>query len=109
MAELTYTRTWLYPSASVARIVNAVVGIIEFLLAVRLVLELLGANPGAAFVAWIYSISSNLVAPFQNAFPSLSLSGGSALDFSTVLAMVAYALIGWLIIELFSFVFGRLT
>ena len=79
MAELTYTRTY-YPAHLASRVINVIVSIIELLLALRLVLELLGANPGAAFIAWIYNTSYGLVSPFQGAFPSISLSGNSIID-----------------------------
>jgi uncharacterized protein YggT (Ycf19 family) len=105
MAELTYTRTY-YPAHLATRVVNVIVSLIELLLAIRLILELLGANPGASFIAWIYNASYGLVAPFQGAFPSISLGGNSVIDFSTVLAMIAYAILGWLVIKVLSFIFA---
>ena len=107
MAELTYTRTY-YPAHLASRVINVIVSIIELLLALRLVLELLDANPGAAFIAWIYNTSYGLVSPFQGAFPSISLGGNSVIDLSTVLAMIAYAILGWLVIKLLSFIFTAL-
>ena len=104
MAELIYTRSY-YPGILAERVINVVVGIIELLLAVRLVLELLGANSSSAFIAWIYNASYGLVSPFMGAFPSLSLGTGSVIDLSTVLAMIVYAVIGWIVIRLLSFIF----
>jgi YGGT family len=106
MSEFVYTRASYYPATIVARVIDVVAGVVELLLALRLVLELLGANAGAAFVAWIYQASDNLVAPFAGAFPSISLGNGSVLDLSAVLAMIAYAILAWLLIRLFSFVFN---
>jgi len=107
MTELTYTRQY-YPAELASRVINVIVSIIELLLALRLVLELLGANTGAAFIAWIYNASAGLVAPFAGAFPSISLGGNSEIDFSTVLAMLAYAILGWLVIKLLAFIFAAL-
>jgi hypothetical protein len=96
------------PAVLAERVINVIVGIIELLLAVRLVLELLGANANAGFIAWIYNASWNLVAPFSGAFPSISLGGNSLIDFSTVLAMIVYAILGWIVIKLVFFVFNAI-
>ena len=105
MAEIVYQRPvyQYYPSSYVAWVINWVVGIIEFMLALRLILELLQAGPSSQFVSWVYSVTSGLVAPFSGAFQSFYF-GGFVLDISTLFAMIGYAIIGWLIIRLFSFV-----
>jgi YggT family protein len=104
MAELVYTRrTSLGVIAE--RVINVIIGLIELLLAVRLVLELFAANAGSPFVAWVYSASSNFTGAFAGAFPALQLGNGSVIDFSTILAMIVYAVIGWLLVELVLFVF----
>jgi hypothetical protein len=107
MAELVYMNTYS-PAMLAERVINVIVGIIELLLAVRLVLELLGANAGAPFVAWLYNASWNLVAPFSGAFPSISLGGNSLIDFSTVFAMIAYAVLAWIVIKLVYFIFNAI-
>ncbi len=106
MAELVYTNSRYYPSLLAERVISIVLGLIELLLAVRLVLELLGANSSSAFVAWLYAASGNLVAPFVGAFPSLYLSGGSTIDISAILAMITYAVIAWLVVRLIGFIFA---
>ncbi len=92
-------------SGFVARVINGVFGLIEAVLVLRLALELLGANPGAGFIAWIYGITDPLVAPFVGAFPALSL-GAYGAELSTLVAMVGYAIIAWLIGLLLSFIFN---
>ena len=101
------TRYRYHPSSYAAWVINWVIGIIEALLTLRLALEFLGASPSSQFVAWVYSITSGLVAPFEGAFPSVTL-GVSALDISVIFAMIVYAIIGWLLVRLFSFVFTAL-
>jgi len=108
MAEFVYTQPYSYPASFVARVINVVVGIVELLLALRLVLEFLGANSGSSFIAWVYTASGGLVAPFQGAFPSISLGNGSLLDFAAILAMIAYVILGWLVIRLTAFVFSSI-
>lgn len=94
MAQLVYERPYSFfsPATLVSRIVGAVFGIIGFLLAVRIVLELLGASASAPFVAWVYSVTGGLMGPFAGAFPNLSL-GGFVLDISAIFAMIGYAII----------------
>ena len=108
MAELVYMDR-LSPALIAERVINVIIGLIELLLAARLVLELLGANSSAAFIAWLYNASENLVAPFQGALPSISLGGASFIDFSTVLAMIVYAILGWIVIKLVFFVFNSVA
>lgn len=90
----------------VGRLINAIIGVIELILLIRLVLELFGANPGSPFVAWAYSVSGAFIGPFIGAFPGIYLTPSSMLDIVAILAMVAYALLGWLIIELIAFIFS---
>lgn len=106
MAELVYERPsyyWYYPSAFVGNVVYAIIGIIQFMLALRLVLVLLGANPTAEFVAWVFSVTDRLAAPFLGSFPALNL-GGFIIELSIIFAMIGYAIIGWLIMRVISLV-----
>lgn len=77
-----------------------VVGIIEILLIFRFILRLLSANPNANFVGWIYEASYPLLVPFLFAFPTPSVRGGFALEFSTLFAIFAYAFVGYILQEL---------
>ena len=89
-----------------ARVINGIIGIIEVLLLLRLVLELLGANAASPFVAWAYSVSGAFIGPFVGAFPGVYLTASSVLDVVAIVAMVGYALLGWLLIELLAFIFS---
>ncbi len=77
--------------------VQLVIGIIEALLALRLVLRLFGANPNAPFVAWVYDASGPFLYPFAGIFPDLVIRPGFVIELSVVIAMIAYSLIGYLI------------
>jgi hypothetical protein len=80
-----------------------ILGILEVLLAFRLVLKLLGANTGSPFVAFIYSVSQAFVVPFIGVFRSPAAPGietQSVLEPSTLIAMIVYALIALGIIKL---------
>ena len=95
------------PSEILARVVGTVVGVVQLALGARFVLELFGANAGAPFVAWVYAITLPLAAPFLEMFPTFYL--GLVFDTSLIVAMIAYALVGWLIVALFRAVFSFAT
>ncbi len=82
----------------VTRYVWYVFYVIEALLGLRLILKLLGANPGAAFTDLVYGLSGVFVAPFRYVF-STPAAGGSALELSTILALVVYWLLAWGIVK----------
>jgi hypothetical protein len=105
MAELVYERGYSYnPGFIISRFINAIIGIVEFVLSLRLLFELFGANPASPFVAWLYGMTDRLIAPFQFAFPSFSIAGFT-LNMSVILAMFAYAILGWVVAWFLSLIF----
>ena len=86
---------------------NVVIGIAEALLAMRLVLRLFAANPATPFVAWIYDVTAELLYPFRGIFPTAVLDGGYVLELSTLFAILAYAFLGFLLVELVAAIAGR--
>jgi hypothetical protein len=73
-------------------------GIVMGLLAIRFVLRLLGANEAAGFAQFIYAASGPFVAPFNNLFGNPG-SGGSVLELNTIVAILVYMLIAWLVVK----------
>lgn len=98
-----------YPSRLAYNIVDAIIGIIEMVLGLRLALLFLGANPSAGFVQWLFSVTDGLMRPFIGMFPAWTLGAGYILDFSTLAAMVAYGILGWLITYIISFLIPPIT
>jgi len=90
----------------VRTLVNFVFGIIEFLLTLRFIFKFFVVNSSTPFVAWIYNTSAGLVSPFAKIIPDLNL-GGFIIDFSTLVALVVFAFIGYLILQVFSYVGPR--
>jgi uncharacterized protein YggT (Ycf19 family) len=80
-------------------IVYYILNVIEIILALRLIFRLLGANPGNGLVNFLYTISAPLVAPFVGIFRQPVVSG-SVLEWSTVIAMIIYAVVAYLIVQL---------
>jgi hypothetical protein len=78
-----------------------VFGIVEGLIAIRFVLRLLGANPAAGFAQFIYGLTAPLLAPFVGLFPSPRFEG-SVLEVTSIVALIVYAMLAWLIVRVFS-------
>lgn len=88
-------------------IISLLFGGIEFVLALRFVFFIFGANPATPFVEWIYNTSDIFVAPFVGIFgqPHTALMGTvvhSVFDASTLVALVVYGAIGGIIVGFFS-------
>ena len=92
-----------------SRLVQAIYlifGIIEALIAIRIVLRALGANPQAGFAELIYGLTAPLVAPFAGLFGNPQ-AGGSVLELHSIVALVVYALVAWLLGKLVWVLFGE--
>lgn len=63
--------------------------VVQVLLVLRLSLKLFGANPTESITNMIYSTTSFIVYPFTAVF-GLSTSGGSDLEWTTLLAIIFY-------------------
>jgi uncharacterized protein YggT (Ycf19 family) len=57
-------------------------------------MRLLAANTGAGFTDFIYTLSYPFVAPFQTVFNQTNIVNGSVFEWTTLLAMFVYFLIG---------------
>lgn len=69
----------------------------------RFILKFLGASSASPFVEFVYENTEPLLAPFQFAFPTPSISGRFVIEFTTLFAVFVYAFISYLIEELLSF------
>jgi len=81
-------------------------GVIEVLLAIRFLLRLFGADPTAPFSAMILGVTAPFVAPFVGVFPNAAVSG-SVFEPASLLAIVIYALLAWLIAKIIWLLFAR--
>ncbi|MDY0087518.1 MAG: YggT family protein [Coriobacteriia bacterium] len=75
--------------------ISWVTGFIEVVLAFRFGLLLFGANPDAGFVEFIYKVSAPFMVPFEAVFGVTETRLGSIFDWSNLLAIAVYAVIGW--------------
>ena len=81
-------------------------GILEALIALRIGLKLIGANPASPIAVFIYGFTSLFLFPFTG-LTGTPAAGGMVLEFSTVIAMVVYALIGWALERIIWLIFYR--
>ena len=75
-----------------------ILGLIEALLFVRFLLKLLGANPVAGFSVFIYNLTGVIAGPFYLVFAP-SRVDQNVFEWSTLLAMIVYLMIAWLIVK----------
>jgi len=81
-------------------------GILEALIALRIGLMLIGANPGSPIVALIYGFTSLFLFPFTGLIGSPTV-GNIVLELSSLFAMLIYALIAWALERIVWLLFYR--
>jgi len=69
-------------------------GILEALIALRIGLKLIGANPDSPIVALIYGFTYLFLFPFEGLVASPT-AGSMVLELSSMFAMLIYGLIAW--------------
>lgn len=80
-----------------------ILGIIEVLLTFRVILKMLGANPGSGFTNLIYTLSYPFAQPFRGIFPTPVVEG-SVFEWSTIIAGVVYAIVAYGLVQLFQLI-----
>lgn len=81
-------------------------GILEAVIAIRIGLKLIGANPESPIVALIYGFTTLFLYPFMGVVASPS-AGNMELELSSMFAMLIYALVAWALERLVWLVFYR--
>ena len=94
-------------STRAVQTIYLVFGLIEGLLLIRFFLRALAANAEAGFAQAIYAITGLLVAPFIGLFGTPQIAPGAALELSTVIALIVYGVIGWLLARAAWLIFGE--
>ena len=69
-------------------------GLLEILLAMRVVFKLIAVNADNFFASLLYFVTGFFVAPFASLTSAPAL-GNMVLEISTVIAMIVYLLIAW--------------
>jgi hypothetical protein len=88
------------------QIIWLLLGLLEGILALRVIFKLIGVNPANAFATFLYGITGIFVAPFSS-LTGTPVAGGMVLEVSTIIAMVVYLLVGWALERIVYVVFYR--
>ena len=81
-------------------------GGLEALIGIRVILMLIGANPGNWFTAFVYQLSELFLWPFRNLVTNPSFQN-LTLEVTSIIAMLVYALLGWIIVRMIWVIFYR--
>lgn len=97
-------------NSTVARIIHIVYflfGTLQLLLLLRVILHLVGVNADNGFASFIYGLSAPFVVVFASLLQDPTLSGTAVLEVTTIIAMIAYAIAAWLIVQLIWLTLSR--
>jgi uncharacterized protein YggT (Ycf19 family) len=94
------------PTARIVQAVDYLFYLLYGLLAVRLVLAMLGAREGTAFVQLIHGLTGPFYAPFEGIVTRPDLNGGY-MDFPAVIAILAYVVLHVAVRGLIGVIVGR--
>ncbi len=81
-------------------------GILESLIGLRVIFKLIEANPANTFAHFIYQITDLFLKPFATLVTNPA-SGGLVLEITSLIAMLVYAMICWVIVALVRLVLYR--
>jgi len=90
-------------SQTIEYVVYFLFGVLEVLLAFRLILKLTGASLASGFVSLIYSMTGIFTLPFNGIFSKGYAQGvetTSVLELATIVAIVVYLILAWGVVKL---------
>jgi uncharacterized protein YggT (Ycf19 family) len=93
-----------YNLAKTTDIIWLITGVLDSVFMIRVLLKLIGANPQAGFAQFVYNMSAVFLAPF-NGLTETPTANGSALELSTLIAMLVYVLAAWGVVRFLWVVF----
>ncbi len=82
-------------------------GVLNGLIGLRFLLKLMAANPANPFASLIYFITSPFLWMFQGLTRTPAFEG-IEIEFFSLIAIIVYSLIGWVIIQLLWILFSRM-
>ncbi len=94
----SYTAPSTKPIYRGVQVIRFLFGLLEILLAFRFFLKLAGANPFAGLTMLIYGVTYPFAEPFLYVF-RVTVVAGKIFEWTTLLAMIVYALIEWGIVK----------
>ncbi len=90
----------------ITQVIWLLFGFLEALIAIRVVLKLIGANPAAFFSQIIYGITDVFLWPFSGLLANPTF-GAFQLEITSIIGMIVYGLIAWGITRLLWVLFYK--
>ncbi len=90
----------------ITQLIWLLLGILEAMIALRIGLKLIGANPDSPIVSLIYGFTYLFLFPFEG-MTATPAAGGMVLELSSIFAMLIYALIAWAVERILWVLFYR--
>lgn len=90
----------------ITQLIWLLLGILEALIALRVVFKLIGVNAANSFASLLYNVTEIFVAPFASLIGAPA-AGRMVLEISSILAMFIYLLIGWALAKVVNVIFYR--
>ncbi len=90
----------------VTQVIWLLLGFLQAVLALRFLFKLVGVNPANAFASILYGFTDLFVAPFAS-LTGAPAAGGMVFEFSTLIAMIVYALVFYALERLVFVIFYR--
>ena len=106
----TQVKTAATSSQTVEYLVYFFFGLLEVLLAFRLIFKIAGASSSSAFVSFIYGLTGIFILPFEGIFSrgvSQGLETTSVLEPAAIVALIVYAFVAWGIVKLIHILSGE--
>ncbi len=94
-------------AAWLENLIYFIFGGIALLIALRVLLKAIGANPDNGFTNLIYRLSHLFVAPFASMFDPIALGTNAVFEVASVLAIIIYLIVAWLLVRLMILLFNR--
>ncbi|MEO8612818.1 MAG: YggT family protein [Chloroflexota bacterium] len=91
----------------VNQLIWVIFGIIIALIAFRVVLRLIVANPANTFADFIYGVTDLFLRPFYGLVGTPTTTNGMALEISSLIAIVVYAIVAALIVTVINILFNK--
>ena len=111
VTERTYTWYGMTISHSTLRRITGLIQlafvILNALIGLRFLLKLMAANPANAFAQLVYLLTDPFLWIFQGITYTPTI-GGIQIEFFSLIAIVVYTLIAWIITQLIWLLFSRL-
>lgn len=92
------------PKGTAANLTTAFVGLAEVVLGVRFVFRLIDADITNSLVQWVYAMSEPLLEPLNDFVSASEFTQRFILDFRTLLAMVFWAVAGYVALGVLEWV-----